>query len=105
MYVLNFTPSVAGSLLVLGSSFDSIFIPSPRAFGGINERNRRADLDRGEKGLNFTRTSVRNRVIISRERMEERMGFDESAADEAWAKVPIIVSDYFIIKRGNKVTK
>lgn len=40
-------------------------MPSARAFGGINERKRRAGLERGEKGLKVTRTSVRNLVIIA----------------------------------------
>ena len=62
--VLNFTSSVAGSLLARGSILDSILIPSARALGGINVRNRRADFDRGEKGLKLTRTSVKNRVNI-----------------------------------------
>lgn len=62
--ILNVTPSFAGSLLSLGSILDSIFIPDARAFGGINERNSRADFERREKGLNWTRTSVRNLVII-----------------------------------------
>jgi hypothetical protein len=51
-------------LLSLGNIFDSIFIPVARAFGGIKERNSRADFERREKGLNWTRTSVRNLVII-----------------------------------------
>jgi hypothetical protein len=59
------TPRLAGSLLYRGSIFDSIFMPSARAFGGIKERKRRAGLERGEKGLNVTRTSVRNLVIIA----------------------------------------
>lgn len=65
MYVLNFTASVAGSLLVRGSILDSIFMPSLRAFGGMRERKRRAGLERMEKGLKETRTSVRNRVIMA----------------------------------------
>lgn len=62
--VLNFTSSVAGSLLVRGSILVSIFMPSARAFGGIRDRKSRAGFARGEKGLNWTRTSVRNRVIM-----------------------------------------
>lgn len=65
MYVLNLTPKLAGSLLSRGSILDSIFMPSARAFGGINERKRRAGFERGEKGLKVTRTSVRNLVIIA----------------------------------------
>jgi hypothetical protein len=65
MYVLNLTPRLAGSLLSRGSILDSIFMPSARAFGGINERKRRAGFERGEKGLKVTRTSVRNLVIIA----------------------------------------
>ena len=65
MYVLNLTPKLACSLLSRGSILDSIFIPSARAFGGINERKRRAGFERGEKGLKVTRTSVRNLVIIA----------------------------------------
>ena len=64
LYVLNLTASVAGSLLVRGSILDSIFMPSMRAFGGIRDRKRRAGLERMEKGLKVTRTSVRNRVIM-----------------------------------------
>jgi len=63
-HVLNFRPNVAGSLLVLGSIFVSIIMPLARAFGGIRERKRRAGFARMEKGLNLTRTSVRNRVIM-----------------------------------------
>jgi hypothetical protein len=62
--VLNFTASLAGSLLVRGSILDSIFIPSERAFGGISDRNSRAGFERRENGLKVTRTSVRNRVIM-----------------------------------------
>lgn len=65
MYVLNLTPKLAGSLLFRGSILDSIFMPSKRASGGIRERKRRAGLERGEKGLKDTRTSVRNRVIMA----------------------------------------
>jgi hypothetical protein len=39
-------------------------MPSARAFGGMRERNSRAGLERREKGLKVTRTSVRNRVIM-----------------------------------------
>ncbi len=63
-HILNFTPSVEGALLVLGSIFVSTCIPFARAFGGIRDRKRRADLERALKGLNWTRTSMRNRVII-----------------------------------------
>jgi len=62
--VLNFTASLAGSLLVLGSILDSIFMPSERAFGGMSDRNSRAGFERRENGLKVTRTSVRNRVIM-----------------------------------------
>jgi hypothetical protein len=64
VYVLNVTARLAGSLLLRGSIFDSTFMPFMRAFGGMSERNNRADFERREKGLNVTRTSVRNRVII-----------------------------------------
>lgn len=64
LHVLNLRARLAGSLLVRGSILDSIFIPSERAFGGISERNSRAGLERKEKGLKVTRTSVRNRVIM-----------------------------------------
>jgi hypothetical protein len=42
-------------------------------------RTRRADFERGENGLNFTRTSVRNRVIIfgGMDRGTRRCGGDE----------------------------
>jgi ABC-type cobalamin transport system permease subunit len=40
-------------------------MPSERAFGGMSERKRRAGLERREKGLKVTRTSVRKRVIIT----------------------------------------
>jgi hypothetical protein len=63
--VLNLTARLAGSVLVRGSILDSIFMPAARAFGGMSERKRRAGFARREKGLNFTRTSVRNRVIIA----------------------------------------
>jgi hypothetical protein len=63
-HILNFTAKLAGSLLVRGSIFESIFMPSERALGGMSERKSRAGLERGEKGLKVTRTSVRNRVII-----------------------------------------
>jgi hypothetical protein len=39
-------------------------MPLERAFGGMSERKRRAGLERAEKGLNVTRTSVRKRVSI-----------------------------------------
>jgi hypothetical protein len=65
MYVLNLTPRLAGSELSRGSILDSIFMPSERALGGINERKRRAGFERGENGLKVTRTSVRNLVIIA----------------------------------------
>lgn len=61
---LNVRSRWAGSVLDRGSIFVSIFIPSNRALGGINERNRRAGLARAENGLNLTRTSVRKRVIM-----------------------------------------
>lgn len=64
MYVLNFTPKVAFSLLVRGRSFDWIVMPLARASAGIKERNSLAGFERGLKGLNATRTSVRNRVIM-----------------------------------------
>src|SRR6266702_8258894 len=52
-----------GSLLYRDRICVSIFIEE-RAFGGRRARNNRAVLPRGEKGLNFARTSVRNRVIM-----------------------------------------
>lgn len=64
IHVLNFTAKLAGSLLVRGSIFDSMFMPSERALGGMRERNNLAGFDLREKGLKETRTSVRNRVII-----------------------------------------
>jgi hypothetical protein len=73
VYVLNLTARLAGSLLSRGSILDSIFMPSWRAFGGIKERKRRAGFERGEKGLNATRTSVRNLVIIAAT-VERRVG-------------------------------
>ena len=73
VYVLNLTAKLAGSLLSRGSILDSIFMPSWRAFGGIKERKRRAGFERGEKGLNATRTSVRNLVIIAAT-VERRVG-------------------------------
>lgn len=50
-------------MLALGNCATEIFIVC-RAFGGSNERNIRAALDLGEKGLNFIVTSVRNRGIM-----------------------------------------
>jgi hypothetical protein len=77
--VLNLTPRLAGSLLSRGSILDSIFMPSARAFGGINERKRRAGLERGEKGLNVTRTSVRNLVIIAAVEKQRAADEDQSS--------------------------
>ena len=62
--ILNFNPNVAGSLLVLGSICVATVMPLARASGGIRERNMRAGFERTENGLNLTRTSVKNRVII-----------------------------------------
>lgn len=64
-HILNLTAKLAGSLLVRGSIFDSMFMPSARALGGMRERKSRAGFDLSEKGLKETRTSVRNRVIIA----------------------------------------
>lgn len=62
-HLLNFKANVAFSSLALGNCATEIFIVC-RAFGGSNERNMRAALDLGEKGLNFIVTSVRNRGIM-----------------------------------------
>ena len=64
LYILNFTPKVAGSLLDFGNILEAIARPWERAFGGIRDRKRRADFERGEKGLNVMLTLVRKRVII-----------------------------------------
>jgi hypothetical protein len=64
--LLNFNFKKLGSFDALGSIFVSIFIIC-RAFGGRKERNRRAVLARGEKGLKTVETSVMNLVIILRE--------------------------------------
>lgn len=61
--LLNFNLTKLPSLLALGSSFVSIFIEL-LAFGGRKERNNRAVLAFGEKGLKTVVTSVRKRVII-----------------------------------------
>lgn len=63
-HVLNFTPSVAFSLLVRGSIVEWTSKPLERASAGMSERNKRAGFERELKGLNATRTSVRNRVIM-----------------------------------------
>jgi hypothetical protein len=63
-HVLNFTPSVAFCVLVRGSMVDWMSRPLERASAGMSERNNRAGFERGLKGLNATRTSVRNRVIM-----------------------------------------
>ena len=78
---LNLTARLAGSLLSRGSILDSIFMPSWRAFGGIKERKRRAGFERGEKGLNATRTSVRNLVIIAAT-VERRVGDADDGRSE-----------------------
>jgi len=63
-HVLNFTPNVAFCVLVRGSMVDWTSMPLARASAGMSERNNRAGFERGLKGLNATRTSVRNRVIM-----------------------------------------
>lgn len=63
--ILNLTPRLAGSVLVRGNILDSMFMPSARAFGGMSDRNSLAGFERGLKGLKVTRTSVRNRVIMT----------------------------------------
>ena len=62
--LLNFNSTKLGSVDARGSSFVLTFIPVCRAFGGRKERNNRAVLDRGEKGLKTVDTSVMKRVII-----------------------------------------
>lgn len=53
-----------GSGDALGRTFVLIFMPFDRAFGGRKERNSRAVLALGEKGLKTVETSVMNLVII-----------------------------------------
>lgn len=61
--ILNLRRTRLGSFDALGSIFVSIFIVC-RAFGGRTERNNRAVLALGEKGLKTVETSVMNLVII-----------------------------------------
>jgi hypothetical protein len=62
--LLNFNCTKLGSFDARGSSFVLTFMPVCRALGGRTERNRRAVLERGEKGLKTVETSVMNLVII-----------------------------------------
>lgn len=62
--VLNLTCSEVFSVAVRGSSFVVMETPWLRAEGGMLVRNRRADREPAEKGLNLVFTSVMNRVII-----------------------------------------
>jgi hypothetical protein len=61
--VLNFTSTKLGSFDIRGSNLVLTFIVC-RAFGGRDERNRRAVFAFGENGLKTVDTSVRNRVIM-----------------------------------------
>jgi hypothetical protein len=50
----------------------------------MSERNNRADFERREKGLNVTRTSVRNRVIIMAVGGWAAKGTQRSLVISAW---------------------
>lgn len=76
-HVLNLTINELGSVALRGKSLVEMLMPFCLAFGGRNERNNRADLAVGEKGLNFVFTSVMKRVII----LAARAGFRELARD------------------------
>jgi len=62
--LLNFNCTVLGSVDDLANTFVLIFMPFARAFGGRKERNSRAVLALGEKGLKTVETSVMNLVIM-----------------------------------------
>lgn len=61
--VLNFNSTKLGSFEALGNNFVVTFMIC-RAFGGRDERNRRAVLAFGENGLKTVETSVMNLVIM-----------------------------------------
>lgn len=65
-FLLNLTSTKLGSLDIRGNSLVVTFMVW-RASGGRKDRNNRAVLALGEKGLKTVETSVRNRVIILKE--------------------------------------